>query len=66
MTTSIDIAPDLLQRVMERAKTASPQEAIAKAVEQYALTDKQRLIERFGKSETFMSLDELLEMRRGD
>lgn len=68
MTTTVNIPEDLLHRAMRRAGTNSPEEAVARAVEEYANrpTDQRGLIPLLGTSDTFMTIEELKEMREMD
>ena len=60
---TVEVPEEVLDQAMRRAQTDSPQEAIVKALEEYAHSSRQRLIDLLGKSDTFMSLEELLESR---
>lgn len=67
MTTTVDIPADVLQKVMQRTGTRSPEEAINKALTEYASRlDQRDLISLLGSSDTFMTPEELDEMRRQD
>lgn len=63
---AVEVSEEVLDQAMRRAQTDSPQEAIVKALEEYAQSSRQRLIDLLGKSDTFMSLEELMESRRKD
>jgi hypothetical protein len=67
MTTTVDIPKETLDRVMLASGASSPQEAVLKAVEEYARVHGQKdLIKYLGTFEDFMTPEELDTMREMD
>jgi len=67
MTTTVDIPKETLDRVMRVSGASSPQEAVLKAVEEYARRHGQKeLIKYLGTFDDFMTPEELQAMREMD
>jgi Arc/MetJ family transcription regulator len=67
MTTTVDIPEDVLRRAMLASGTASAQEAVVKALEEFVRRHDQRtLIPLLGTFQDFMTPEELDEMRRSE
>jgi Arc/MetJ family transcription regulator len=65
--TTINIPEVLLRETMQNAKTEIKRDAVLTAIDDYNRRCRlQTLADRAGKSDTFMSLEELLEMRLAD
>lgn len=63
MTTTVDIPDEIMDRVMKASQSRSPQEAVAKAMDEFARQhDQRRLIPLLGTSNGFMTPEELDEM----
>ena len=66
MTMTLNIPEDVLERLMRNTGARTPEDAIMQLVTEYARPRSQKdLIPLMGKSETFMSPEEL-EAMRGD
>jgi len=67
MKTTVDIPDKVLKDAMRFTKAATKRECIVKALEELNRRERvERLIKELGQSDSFMSLDELLEMREAD
>ena len=67
MTTTVDIPDEIMDRVMKASQSRSPQEAVAKAMDEFARQhDQRRLIPLLGTSDGFMTPEELKAMREMD
>jgi Arc/MetJ family transcription regulator len=65
MKTTIDIPEKELKDAMRFSRAKTKKEAVVAAISDYNQRRRLReMTERFGKSETFMSLDDLMRMRR--
>jgi Arc/MetJ family transcription regulator len=63
--TTVEVPEDVLRRAMLASGTASAQEAVVKALEEFVSRHNQRaLIPLLGTFEQFMTPEELDEMRR--
>ncbi len=63
----LDVPEELLDEVMRRAETTEPAAAVLEALRDYARPRCQRdLIKLLGTFDDFMTLDELMAMRRRD
>lgn len=64
---SIEVPEDVLERAMRRAQTDSPAAAVNKALQEYArFQARDELIAMLGTSDTFITLEELMDMREND
>jgi hypothetical protein len=64
---AVNIPEDVLERVVRVAHAATPQEAVLKALEEFARRhDQSQLIPLLGTSDGFMSQEELEEARKMD
>lgn len=67
MKTTIDIPEKVLKEAMRHTKASSRREAVLKAVEEFNRRERLgRLADEMGKSDTFMSLEELMSMREAE
>ena len=67
MKTTIDIPEKVLKESMRLTKASTKREAVVKAMEEYNRRERlARLADMLGKSDTFMSYEELMEMREKD
>jgi Arc/MetJ family transcription regulator len=67
MKTTVDIPEEVLREAMRNTNASSEREAIVKAIEEFNRKERlSRLADELGKSDTFMTLDELLEMREAE
>lgn len=67
MKTTVDIPDKLLRSVMARSKAQTKRHAIVTALEMYEHRLKvESLLKRLGRSETFMTHEELMEMRNAE
>jgi Arc/MetJ family transcription regulator len=67
MKTTIDIPESSLKEAMRNAKTNIKRDAVIAAIDDFNRRCRLRaLADRLGNSDTFMSLEELLEMREAD
>ncbi len=65
MKTTIDIPDKLLKSVVRHSKAKTKREAVLTAMEEYNRRRRLRdLSARLGSSDTFMTLEELLAMRK--
>jgi hypothetical protein len=65
--TTMNIPEDILERVVRAAHAATPQEAVLKALEEFARRhDQSQLIPLLGTSDGFMTAEELDEIRKMD
>jgi hypothetical protein len=65
--TTIEVPEDVLESVVRVAHAATPQEAVLKALKEFAEKhDQSKLIPLMGTSDGFMTLEELEEMRAMD
>lgn len=64
MKTTLDIPEKLLAEAMKAAGATTKRDAVMRALEEFNRRDRLRkLTERLGSSDTFMSPDELSELR---
>ena len=64
MKTTLDIPPKLLAEAMKAAGATTKREAVMRALEEFNRRSRLRkLTERLGRSDTFMSPDELMNLR---
>lgn len=64
MKTTIDIPDSLMKDAMRITKAATKRAAVVSAMEEIVRRDKvEKVISMMGKSDTFMTLDELMDMR---
>lgn len=64
MKTTFDIPPKLLAEAMKAAGATTKREAVMRALEDFNRRNRLRkLTERLGRSETFMTPDELKDLR---
>jgi Arc/MetJ family transcription regulator len=67
MKTTIDIPEEVLKEAMRNAKTDVKRDAVLAAMEDFNRRCRLRaLADRLGKSDTFMSVEELMKMRAAD
>jgi Arc/MetJ family transcription regulator len=65
MKTTLDIPEKLLAEAMKAAGATTKRDAVMRALEDFNRRERLRkLTERLGRSDTFMSADELREVRR--
>lgn len=64
MKTTLNIPPKLLAEAMKAAGATTKREAVMRALEEFNRRSRLRkLTERLGRSDTFMSPDELMNLR---
>jgi Arc/MetJ family transcription regulator len=64
MTTTVDIPDDILNEAKRLTKTTSERDAIVSAMREYIRREKvEALLKVLGTSETFMTQEELMDMR---
>jgi Arc/MetJ family transcription regulator len=67
MKTTIDIPDKLLKSVVKHSRAKTKREAVLTAMQEYDRRRRLReLAAKLGKSDTFMTLEELMEMRKMD
>ncbi|MBA2302529.1 MAG: type II toxin-antitoxin system VapB family antitoxin [Acidobacteria bacterium] len=67
MKTTIDIPEKLLRSVVRHSKAKTKREAVLAAMEEYDRRRRMRdLSARLGKSDTFMTLEELMALRKAE
>ncbi len=65
MKTTLDIPEKLLAEAMKGSGATTKRDAVMRALEAFNRRNRlHKLVERLGRSETFMSSDELGELRR--
>ena len=65
--TTIEVPEDVLESVVRVAHAATPQEAVLKALKEFAEKhDQSKLIPLLGTFEDMMTLEELMKMREMD
>jgi Arc/MetJ family transcription regulator len=65
--TTVDIPDKVLEDAMRFTKASTKRECIVRALEELNRRERVgRLIEMLGKSDTFMTLDELIKVREAD
>jgi Arc/MetJ family transcription regulator len=64
MKTTVDIPEKLLKEAMRRSKATTKREAVVAALEEYNRRRQvEEMLSRMGKSDTFMTQAELMDMR---
>jgi Arc/MetJ family transcription regulator len=67
MKTTVDIPDKVLREAMRNTKAATKRECIVKALEELNRRERvEKLLKVLGKSDTFMSIEELMAMRQAD
>ncbi len=67
MKTTVDIPEAVLKEAMRHTRAATKREAVVKAMQEFNRRERlTRLADELGKSDTFMSLEELMELREQD
>ena len=64
MKTTVDIPEKLLKEAMRRSKATTKREAVVASLEEYNRRRQvEEMLSRMGKSDTFMTQAELMDMR---
>jgi Arc/MetJ family transcription regulator len=64
MKTTIDIPDSVLKEAMKNTKASTKREAVVRGLEEFNRRKRlEALLERSGKSSTFMTQEELMDMR---
>jgi Arc/MetJ family transcription regulator len=67
MKTTIDIPDKVLKEAMRHTKASTKRDAVVRAMEEFNRRERLgKLADEIGKSDTFMSLEELMQMREAD
>lgn len=67
MKTTVDIPDTVLEEAIRNTKASTKRDAIVKAMEEYNRRERlARLADSLGKSDTFMSFEELMKLREMD
>jgi len=67
LKTTLEIPDAVLAEAMRHTNASTESEGVLRALEEYNRKRRlEKLADRMGQSDTFMSLDELLRMREGE